>query len=328
MAAGLGLNAVVAQPVKPRTQRERQNAVMRFGIMTLQGPPYRDLAERWRRVEALGFDSIWIADHTTAQYPGLIAYEAWSLLGALAAVTTRVRFGPLVTPPTFRHPAMLAMSAITIDNVSGGRLELGLGAGGGGIDAGVVGEAGLRPGALLGRFAEHLEILDRLLRGETVSVDGKHVRSAGAVLAEGVQKPRVPFVIAAQGPRALGLVARYADTWNSLGGQPMRSESPEPVSLDVAIAATRTQVARLEEACAAAGRDPRTIRRSLLAYRTSPFQSADGFEEYVGRYRELGFDEVICYWPSEPQAFTRMPEREVVMERVATDVLPRLRAAS
>lgn len=100
------------------------------------------------------------------------------------------------------------------------------------------------------------------------------------------------------------------------------------MSLDAAIAATGTQIARLEEACAAAGRDPRTIRRSLLAYRTSPFRSVDGFEEYVGRYRELGFDEVICYWPSEPQTFGRMPEQEAVMERVATDVLPGLRAAS
>lgn len=196
--------------------------------MTLQGSPYRDLDERWRRVEALGFDSIWIADHTTAQYPTLIAYEAWSLLGALAAVTTRVCFGPLVTPPTFRHPAMLAMSAITIDNVSGGRLELGLGAGGGRADAGVVGETGLRPGALLGRFAEQLAVFDRLLRGETVSFDGKHVRTSGAVLAEGVQKPRVPFVIAAQGPEGMGLVARYADAWNTVGGQPMRSQSRNP----------------------------------------------------------------------------------------------------
>ena len=315
-------------PSAPAWRRAKpQDVAMRFGIMTLQSSPYHDLAERWRRIEALGFDSIWIADHTTAQYPTLVAYEAWSLLGALAVLTTRVRFGPLVTPPTLRHPAMLAMSAITVDNVSGGRLELGLGAGGGGPDAGFVGEAGLRPGDLLERFAEQLEVLDRLLRGETISVEGKHVRTTGAVLAEGIQKPRVPFVIAAQGRQGMRLVARYADTWNTLGGQPMRSESPEPASLDAAIAATRTQIARLEETCAAAGRDPRTIRRSLLAYRASPFESVDGFEEYVGRYRELGFDEVICYWPSEPQTFGRLPEGEAVMERVATDVLPRLRGA-
>ena len=86
---------------------------MRFGVMTLQAAPYPALAERWRRIETMGFDSIWIADHSTSQYPTLIAYEAWTLLGALAAVTKRVRFGPLVTPPTFRHPAVLAMQAVT-----------------------------------------------------------------------------------------------------------------------------------------------------------------------------------------------------------------------
>lgn len=293
--------------------------------MTLQGPPYADLAERWRRIEALGFDSIWIADHTSAQYPTLVAYEAWALLGALAANTSRVRFGPLVTPPTFRHPAMLAMSAITVDNVSGGRLELGLGAGGGQIDAGVVGEAELRPGALLSRFAEHLTVLDRLLRGETVTFEGTYVRTVGAVLAAGVQEPRVPLVIAAQGAGALRLVATYADTWNSLGGQPMRSESPQPVDLTTALTRTRAQLERLDEACGAVGRDPRAIKRSVLAYRVAPFESVGHFEEYVGAYGELGFDEVICYWPSEPATFRRMPEREAVLERVATDVLPRLR---
>ena len=298
---------------------------MRFGIMTLQSPPYADLAERWHRIEALGFDSIWIADHTSAQYPTLVAYEAWALLGALAANTSRVRFGPLVTPPTFRHPAMLAMSAVTVDNVSGGRLELGLGAGGAKMDAGVVGEPQLGPGALLDRFAEHLTVLDRLLRGETVTFEGKYVRSTGAVLSAGVQKPRVPFVIAAQGPRALRLVATYADTWNTLGGQPMRSESPQPVDLGAALTRTRAQLDQLEEACGAVGRDPHAIKRSLLAYRVAPFESVGHFEEYVGAYGELGFDEVICYWPSEPSTFARMPEREAVLERVATDVLPRLR---
>ena len=106
-------------------------SAMRFGLMTLQAAPYLALADRWRRIEAMGFDSIWIADHSTSQYPTLIAYEAWSLLGALASVTSRVRFGPLVTSPTFRPPAMLAMQAVTIDHLSSGRLELGLGAGGG-----------------------------------------------------------------------------------------------------------------------------------------------------------------------------------------------------
>ena len=299
---------------------------MRFGVMTLQAAPYPALAERWRRIEAMGFDSIWIADHSTSQYPALIAYEAWSLLGALAAVTTRVRFGALVTPPTFRHPAMLAMQAVTVDHLSNGRLELGLGAGGGTPDAGFVGEEALGPGALVDRFAEYLAILDRLLRGETLTFAGSHYRTTGAVVLPTVQRPRLPFVIAAQGRRGLRLVARYADTWNTLGGQPMRGVAKDPIALDEAVAATRSQIAALDAACVAIGRDPKTVRRSVLAYRAQVFGSADGFEEYVGRYAELGFDECIVYWPADPGTFAPRPDQEAVLERVAADVLPRLRS--
>ena len=142
-----------------------------------------------------------------------------------------------------------------------------------------------------------------MLRGDTVTYTGTHVRTTGAVLWTGMQKPRIPFVIAAQGPKAMGLVARYADAWNTLGGQPTRSESPEPVSLEAATATRRAQLARLEEVCVASRRDPRTIRKQLLAYRTTPFASVAFLEDYVGRYRDLGFDELILYWPAEPQTF-------------------------
>jgi alkanesulfonate monooxygenase SsuD/methylene tetrahydromethanopterin reductase-like flavin-dependent oxidoreductase (luciferase family) len=299
---------------------------MRFGLMTLQSAPYAALADRWRRAEAMGFDSIWIADHSSAQYPDLVTYEAWSLLGARATTTTKVRFGALVTPPTFRHPAMLAMQAVTVDHLSNGRLELGLGAGGGGPDAGFVGEPALEAGGLIDRLAEYLEILDRMLRGETLTFEGRRYRASGARVVPSIQRPRPPFVIAAQGPRGLKLVARYADTWNTLGGQPMRGASPTPVRLDEAVAATRAQVAQLDAACRSAGRDPATVRRSLLAYRVQPFESVDLFEDYVGRYRELGFDECILYWPGDPGTFAPRPDLEATLERIAANVLPRLRA--
>ena len=301
---------------------------MRFGVMTLQAAPYPALAERWRRIEAMGFDSIWIADHSSSQYPTLISYEAWTLLGALAAVTKRVRFGPLVTPPTFRHPAMLAMQAVTVDHLSGGRLELGLGAGGGAPDAGFVGEAAADARGLVDRFAEYLEVLDRMLRGETLTFEGLHYHAAGALVVPSIQQPRPPFVIAAQGPRGLGLVARYAETWNTLGGQPMRSEAPDPVTLAEAVAKARTQIALLDQACEAIGRDPRTVRRSVLAYRTQVFGSTGAFEDYAGRYAELGFDDCVVYWPADPGTFAPRPDQEAVMERVAADVLPRLRASA
>ncbi len=299
---------------------------MRFGVMTLQASPYAALAERWQRIESMGFDSIWIADHSTSQYPSLIAYEAWSLLGALASVTTRVRFGPLVSPPTFRHPAMLAMHAVTVDHISGGRLELGLGAGGGAPDAGFVGQEAPAARDLVDRFGEYLAIVDRLLRGDTVTVDGHYYKANGAVIVPSIQRPRPPLVLAARGPRGLRLVARYADTWNTIGGQPMRGAGADPVTLDQAVAATRSQIDALDSACKAIGRDPTTVRRSVLAYRTQVFTSTDTFEEYAARYQELGFDECIVYWPAKPGTFEPQPEQELVMERVAAEVLPRFRA--
>ena len=141
---------------------------LRFGLMFLQAAPFDDVLERVRRGEAMGFDSLWVADHMTGQYPNLVSYEAWSLLGALAMATSRARIGTLVTPITFRHPALLAMAATTVDHASGGRLEIGLGIGGAPVDGTVVGADDWPGPERLARLEEQLDLLDRLLRGETV----------------------------------------------------------------------------------------------------------------------------------------------------------------
>lgn len=288
--------------------------------MTLQTPPITTLVERWRRAEALGWDSIWVADHTPAQFPGAIAFEAYTLLAALARETSRVRIGALVTPIPFRHPTMLAMHAMTVEHLSGGRLEVGLGAGGGDKDAAALGTELWSPGERTDRLAEQLAILDQALRGEPVDHQGTHYRAQVSFVAP-IQRPRPPFIIAAQGPRTLRLVARYADAWNTLGGQPTWTAG---ISMDQARDALREQLEQLAAACEAIGRDPATIRRSLYAYRVdpTPFSSVDAFTDYVGRQRELGFDEIIFLWPSAPAT---LAEREAVLERVSLDVLPALR---
>lgn len=295
--------------------------------MTLQTAPYAALAERWHRVEAMGWDSVWIADHSSAQYPKLISYEAWSLMGALALETRRVRIGTLVTPTVFRHPALLAQSVTTVDHISGGRLELGLGAGGAPADAAAVGVGERPPAELLARLEQQLVMLDRLLRGERIDSDEGHYPARGAVVEAPLQKPRPPFVVAGNGPRALKIVARHADTWNTLGGQPMRGTGAAPFTLAEAAAVTKAQNAGLDRACAEAGRDPASLRRQLLAYRIDPppFASADRFEEVVATYRDAGIQDFVFYWPAHPRSFAADPDREATMERVARDVLPRLR---
>ena len=145
-----------------------------------------------------------------------------------------------------------------------------------------------------------------------------------------LQEPRPPFVIAADGPGLLDLVARTGDAWNTLGGQPMRGGGAPSVSLDEAIEATRARTAVLDAACDRIGRDPHSLRRTLLAYRVSPdlFLSADAFSDYVGRYREAGVHEFVFYWPVDPETFGRAPAYERALERIAANTIPTLRSAS
>lgn len=298
--------------------------------MFLQAAPFADVVDRVQRGEEMGFDSLWVADHMTGQYPTLISFEAWSLLGALAMTTTTATIGPMVTPITFRHPALLAMSATTVDHASGGRLEIGVGIGGAPVDGTVVGAEDWPGAERVSRLEEAVDLLDRLLRGARVDGHTGYYPTSGAVVERPVQEPRPPLIIAGDGPRLIDLAARKGDGWNTLGGQPMRSRGTPPVSLDEALATTRRRVAMLEEACARAGRPPDSIRRLVLAYRVSPevFASGDAFSDYVGRYHEAGIDEFIFYWPVDPATFERVPAYEHALEKIAADVIPRLRAAA
>jgi len=302
----------------------------RFGLMYLQAAPFDDLIARVRRGEAMGFDSLWVADHMTGQYPGLVSFEAWTLLGAVAVATTTARIGTLVTPITFRHPALLAMSATTVDHASGGRLEIGLGIGGAPVDGQVVGADDWPGPERVARLEEQVDVLDRLLRGETIESHSGYYPTAGAVIEPPLQKPRPPILVAGSGPRLLDLAARRADGWNTLGGQPMRGGGRPAVSLAEAVAATGRQVAALGEACQHVGRDAETIRRTLLAYRVHPdlLTSADGFAEYVGSYREAGIDEFVFYWPIDPETAERAPKYEEALERIASGTIPALRASA
>jgi alkanesulfonate monooxygenase SsuD/methylene tetrahydromethanopterin reductase-like flavin-dependent oxidoreductase (luciferase family) len=298
--------------------------------MFLQAAPFDDVIDRVRRGDEMGFDSLWIADHMTGQYPKLVSFEAWALLGALAVTTTRARIGALVTPITFRHPALLAMAATTVDHASGGRLEIGLGIGGAPVDGTVVGAVDWAGPERVERLEEQIDLLDRLLRGETVERHDGRYPTAGAVIEPALQAPHPPFVIAGDGPRLIDLAARRGDAWNTLGGQPMRGRGTPAVSLEEAVAVTASRRALLEAACDRIGRPRDSIRRTLLAYRVSPelFQSADAFSTYVGRYREAGIDEFIFYWPVDPRTFDRVRAFEQALERIAASTIPAMRAAT
>ena len=268
----------------------------RFGVLTFGVAPYVDLEDEWRWAEELGFDAAWVTD--TFALPQLSDYEAWTLLGALARATSRLRIGTLISTVVARHPSLLASAALTVDHVSGGRLELGIGAGDEPADSDVFGLPHWAPAERLLRLEEYVASLDRLLRGETVEATGDRYPVTRAKLVGPVQRPRPPIIMAAEGSRAIRLAARHADGWCTLGGRPATRGAS--VSDEQAASATRARVEDLERECREAGRDPASIRRIVLAFRSpvDPLSSLDAFDDFVGRYAEVGIDEFVLYWPS------------------------------
>jgi len=271
------------------------NVNLRFDILTFPGGPFIAIAAEWRAVEALGFDGAFLVD--TLARPGLVDYEAWVTLAALARETSRIRIGTLVTVLPLRHPAMLAAQASSVDRISQGRLDVGVGAG---DDPGDLAAIGLGPwpaGERLERLAEQLAMLDRSLRGGSSAFEGHFYRSNELHLALPVQQPRPPIILAAQRASTIALAARFADGWSSLGGQP--TGTSERISLEQAVSRTKKQVAALDDECRAIGRDPAAIGRSVLAFRAEhdPLSSVDAFDEFVGAYTEIGIDGFAFYWP-------------------------------
>jgi alkanesulfonate monooxygenase SsuD/methylene tetrahydromethanopterin reductase-like flavin-dependent oxidoreductase (luciferase family) len=286
---------------------------LRFGICTDQNLPFETLVQRWQYFERLGFDSVWDCDHfNQPSRPGGPYFEGWTLLAALAARTTRIRVGVLVSSNTFRHPALLAQQAVTLDHVSNGRLELGLGAGWFVPEHERFGLPFPPPGERVGRFREAVEIVDSLLRHEATTFEGRYYQlTEASVRPAPLQKPRPPLTLGAHRPRMLRICAEYADSWNSFGTVEEMRERNE----------------LLDQACAAVGREPREIRRSFYGWASQmeaqglpdPWQSTAAFEDVVGRYLAVGIEEFVIDQPR--------PEQFGVLEQVVTDVLPPLRRA-
>jgi alkanesulfonate monooxygenase SsuD/methylene tetrahydromethanopterin reductase-like flavin-dependent oxidoreductase (luciferase family) len=277
---------------------------VRFGIVTDQNLPWSTLVERWRMFEALGFDSAWDCDHfIQPSRPTGPYFEAWTLLAALAAVTERIRIGVLVSCNTFRHPSLLAKEALTVDHVSNGRLELGLGAGWYEPEHPMFGIDMPPPVELVGRYREAVELVDALLRNDITSYAGHFYQVREAPMRpRPIQQPRPPLMLAAHKRKMLRIVAEYADTWNSFG----------------TVDEMRARNAILDEHCAEIGRDPRTIVRSLYGWAAmmphDPWESLDAFQDMVGRYAEAGVNEFLIDQPR--------PEQQAVLERVAAEIFP------
>ena len=285
--------------------------VLRFGV-TRFAQSNADWQQKAQHAEQYGFDVLWAPDHLFHfQWPGEPMLDAWVTLAAWAAVTTRIRIGTLVTNLSWRSPVLVARAVAAIDQVSGGRFELGVGAGAFG-DQAMAGMLEMPPGERVARLAEGAAVLDRLLRGDATPFSGRFTRYEAAAMAPGcLQVPRPPLTIAANGDGALRVAARYADVWNTWGG----SDLPVGEFFDATVNRSR----RLDQYCADIGRDPSTLRRSLAVYPrfVDAWAHQGAAEGLIERFHDAGFTEFVFWWPSKDQ----MP----VFEHFVGEVMPRLR---
>ena len=275
---------------------------MRLGIDVAQHRlEWPQLLERVRYGEEAGFEGAWLFDHFTALYgagPGP-CLEAWTALAGLAAATSRIRLGTLVTGMTYRHPSILATEVVTVDHVSGGRVELAVGASwfegehrALGIDFPPVGER-------VERLEEGLAVMRLLMTTDGASFDGRHHRLDHATyLPRPVQRPHPPVWIGASGERRmLPLVGREADVWHTFA-------SPSELARKGAI---------VDEHAERAGRDPASIARSTSLSLSEPW---DEVRRRVEAWRGVGVSYLICSWPEEGRA--RLDE---FVERVAPGIV-------
>ncbi len=274
--------------------------------------------EEWVRAEELGFDTAYTYDHLSwRSFRGGPWFGAVPTLAAAAGVTSRIRIGTLVTSPNFRHPVTLAKDLMSLDDLSAGRLTVGIGAGGTGFDATTMGQEPWTPRERGERFEELVDQLDRLLTEPEVTVEGRYYSAHEAENLPGcVQRPRVPFAIAATGPRGLALAARLGQAWVTFG-DPRLGDDATPEQSERALAG---QVARLHEACEAAGRDPGSIHPVLLTGSTPEgagvLSSYDAFTDFAGRHLALGFREIVVHAPVPDSVYAAPQE---VYERVAAE---------
>jgi len=290
---------------------------MRFGLTILPEHRWSVAAPMWRRAQELGFDHAWTYDHLVwGGLPDSPWYGTIPTLTAAALVTSTIRLGTFVTSPNYRHPVTFMRDLLALDDISGGRLVCGIGAGAD-IDSVILGGQPLTPRERFDRLSEFTELSDRLLTQDHVSYRGTYFSAVDARTLPGpLQRPRIPFVMAANGPRSLRLAVEYGAGWVTTG--------PKVETMDQWWVALAELGGRLEEALAAAGRDSATLERHLNLDSSPQFalSSVGTFEEMVGRAGELGFTDVITHWPRSVGPYAG---DVAVLEAVATQVIAQFR---
>jgi F420-dependent oxidoreductase-like protein len=298
---------------------------MRFSVWPSLNQPWSSVLEVARHADATGWDGVWFSDHfmgDDGEFGEVTAptYEATAALAALATATERVRLGSIVFGNTYRHPAVLASWAATVDHISHGRLVLGIGAGWQENEHAQYGIPLLPPGQRLDQFEEACRVLTGLLREDRTTVDGRHYTVTDAVSEPKPLQQPLPLLIGGKGDRMLGIVARYADEWNMWGLADVIAE----------------RSAVLDRRCEAIDRDPSTIARSAQALvlltedqaaakrfvadaggRAAVAGTTDQVADAVAAWQEVGLDEVIVPDFALGRGTRKLERMDAIIQEVA-----------
>lgn len=276
---------------------------IRFGIVLGQRQPWAELVRRVQIVEATGWDDFNVVDHfyglSDVLEPTLEAYTA---LAALAPHTKRVRLGVMVCGNTYRNPAFLLKQAITVDQISGGRVDFGVGAGWTHREHEAFSWDFPSAKERVDRFAEALQIWELLQSQERTNFEGAYYQLYDAPFEPKSVQGRLPVLIGGTGPRMLRLTAHHADIWNAV------ADPDEGRDLNQ----------RLDAACREIDRDPATLARAVSP-KLNLFESPAAFEQHFRAYRAAGFADFRLPWP-------RNADQQVVFDEIVQDLMPSLRA--
>jgi alkanesulfonate monooxygenase SsuD/methylene tetrahydromethanopterin reductase-like flavin-dependent oxidoreductase (luciferase family) len=276
---------------------------MHIGVLILPEFPWSTAQDMWRRAEALGFDHAWTYDHMTwRSFRNQAWFAAIPTLTAAAMVTESIRLGVLVASPNFRHPLPFAKELIALDDISSGRLTVGIGAGSSGWDATMLGQEAWSRRERANRFAEFVKLTDLLLREPETTYQGEFYTAIEARTYPGcVQRPRIPLAIAATGKQGMYLAAVYGQIWVTNGDRTREEIMKAPEGAKV----VAQQMSRLDEMCLRVGRDPATLRRLVLSgpRLDSGLASVEAFKDTVGRYAEIGVTDFVVHWPRSDEPY-------------------------
>jgi alkanesulfonate monooxygenase SsuD/methylene tetrahydromethanopterin reductase-like flavin-dependent oxidoreductase (luciferase family) len=277
---------------------------VRFGVVILPEAGWASSERRWRRAEELGFEHAWTYDHLSwRSFRNDAWFAAMPTLTAAAAATSRLRLGTLVASPNFRHPLPFAKDLIALDDISGGRVIAGIGAGGTGFDATALGQEPWSPTERAERFAEFVTLTDLLLRQTMLTWEGRYYSVDEARTYPGcTQEPRLPLAIAAHGRKAMRLAAQHGDFWVTNGA----TGSYDHLGAAQGTAVVAAQMEHLLEACESVGRDPTSLGKLVLTGLTlgAGLSSLEEFRDTVGHYEAAGVTDFVVHWPrpTEPYA--------------------------